>query len=306
MRRSAKDTRRWREGLNKHDIHQNPARADPGSRARVTLTDHPIPLPARGDPPPRRAHGRLRGIGRVGLGVDEQTNATREPDAFETHCSAKCSGARRQADRGAYAGVWITAAAARPTTRRLIRAHPTIGRGPLLAAIQNVAETVALFDAAGRQTTARRTGLHRRYSRPRPHSRAEATITTSPRKYRAWLIRWEWATTATAAERPVMAVLRPQTASEQVRRIVEILYASERYEPDEMLATIRPRGWNPYRAQFVTVKISLPAGGTAHVPWLGRIVCGHNPCLIAHQARVWSPPDRPGQIAWDDESARPV
>jgi hypothetical protein len=139
MRRSAKDTRRWREGLNKHDIHQNPARADPGSRARVTLTDHPIPLPARGDPPPRRAHGRLRGIGRVGLGVDEQTNATREPDAFETHCSAKCSGARRQADRGAYAGVWITAAAARPTTRRLIRAHPTIGRGPLLAAIQNVA-----------------------------------------------------------------------------------------------------------------------------------------------------------------------
>lgn len=132
------------------------------------------------------------------------------------------------------------------------------------------------------------------------------TITTSPRKYRAWLIRWEWATAAAAVERPVMAVLRPQTSPEQVRRIVEILYASQQYEPDEMLVTIRPRGHNPYPAQFVTVAMTLPDGSTARVPWLGHIVCGHNPYLIAHQARVWSPPDRPGEIAWDDEPARPA
>lgn len=102
-----------------------------------------------------------------------------------------------------------------------------------------------------------------------------------------------------------MAVLRPQTAPEQVRRTVEILYASRQYEPDEMLAMIRPRGHNAYPAEFVTIAIALPDGSTANVKWLGHIVCGHNPYLVAHQARVWSRSDRPGEIAWDDEPAKP-
>jgi hypothetical protein len=82
MPRSAKDTRRWLEGLNKHDIHQNPARDDPGSRARVTLTDHPIPLPARGGPPPRRAHGPLRGkaAARPGRARRQKGSSAREVD----------------------------------------------------------------------------------------------------------------------------------------------------------------------------------------------------------------------------------
>ena len=81
-------------------------------------------------------------------------------------------------------------------------------------------------------------------------------------------------------------MLRPQGAPEQVRRIVEILYASKQYGPDEMLTTIRSPGHNPYPAQFVTVAMTLPNGSTANVPWLGYTVHGHNKYLVAHQARV--------------------
>ena len=49
------------------------------------------------------------------------------------------------------------------------------------------------------------------------------------------------------------AMLRPQTSANQVRRVVELLYAARQYQPDKMLDAIRRTGHNPYRPGSGTV-----------------------------------------------------
>jgi hypothetical protein len=119
---------------------------------------------------------------------------------------------------------------------------------------------------------------------------------------RAWVIRREWCGDHAAVEQPVAAMLRPQTSADQVRRVVELLYAARQYQPDEMLDAIRRTGHNPYPARLGTVNFD-PDGSarTYGVPWEGEISCGHNPFLLARLATVRPVGDGSGRIAWEDD-----
>lgn len=68
-----------------------------------------------------------------------------------------------------------------------------------------------------------------------------------------------------------------------------------------MLDAIRRNGQNPYRAEWSTIEVKASSGGKTHVPWLGEVVCGHNPFLVARLARVWSADDGSGGIEWEDD-----
>ncbi|HYM46072.1 MAG TPA: hypothetical protein VES65_07935 [Solirubrobacteraceae bacterium] len=118
---------------------------------------------------------------------------------------------------------------------------------------------------------------------------------------KAWLVRWEWAGDRAAVEEPVAAILSPRLGGEQVRRAVEMLYASASYSPDEMLRAAQQHGsFNPYPAEFATVSVKVN-GQTARVRWEGEITCGHNPWLTARKARVWPLRDYSGGVGWVDD-----
>lgn len=106
---------------------------------------------------------------------------------------------------------------------------------------------------------------------------------TRPKRFKVWLVWWDWTGQHSAAERQVAALLRSQTGDAQVMRAVELLYATHRYSGDDMLETVRRDGFNPY-----------PARREQHM-----IVCGHNPFLIAQKATVWRSPEAPQGIEWD-------
>lgn len=68
-----------------------------------------------------------------------------------------------------------------------------------------------------------------------------------------------------------------------------------------MLSAAEQGGFNPYRAEFVTVSVDLGEGETANVPWQGGIICGHNPWLAARKVRVWALGDGSGRVGWEDD-----
>jgi hypothetical protein len=107
---------------------------------------------------------------------------------------------------------------------------------------------------------------------------------------KAWVVRWAWSGPHAAIDRQIAAILRPQLGETSLLRIVDALYAARQYEPDEMLAFIRPNWQPPYRAHLGTI---------GRVPWAGEIICGHNPYLVARLARVWATQD--GRIEWEDD-----
>ena len=86
-------------------------------------------------------------------------------------------------------------------------------------------------------------------------------------------------------------------------RVVETLYAAREYAPDEMLEAIRRKGHNPYRAEWGTIAVGQGEGGRppARVPWLGEVICGHNPFLVARLGRAWTTGDQSGGIEWEDD-----
>jgi len=118
-----------------------------------------------------------------------------------------------------------------------------------------------------------------------------------PRK--AWVVRWEWAIPSAAVERPIAAVLPYRLGEKELRRIVEILYASYTYEPNEMLEASRAKGHNPYRASLGSVSVNVD-GEMRQIPWSGEVICGHDPWLTARTATVWASPDSPGGIVYDE------
>jgi len=64
-----------------------------------------------------------------------------------------------------------------------------------------------------------------------------------PQSRKAWLVRWEWAGNSRgrwAAPSPPSSP--PRLGGEQVRRAVEMLYASASYTPDEMLRAAQQHG----------------------------------------------------------------
>jgi hypothetical protein len=119
------------------------------------------------------------------------------------------------------------------------------------------------------------------------------------RKYKAWVVRWEWAIPEAAVERPVAAVLPPRLAEKDVRRIVEVLYATSSYTPDEMLEASRANGRKPYPAVLGSKSINLD-GTRRQMPWAGEVVCGHDPWLVARKATVWPSSDDTGGIIYDE------
>lgn len=117
---------------------------------------------------------------------------------------------------------------------------------------------------------------------------------------KAWIIRWEWSGPHAAVEQPVAAILPSRWRSERVRAIVEALYSSAHYTPDEMLEAMRPSGHNPYPARFSTTTVTMGDGSRVTVRCDDEITCGHNPWLRARIALVRPAPSAPGGIEWDD------
>ena len=87
----------------------------------------------------------------------------------------------------------------------------------------------------------------------------------------AWLVTWEASKASLRPAKRIAAVLDGRTSTEQVRRIVEVLYASHACSEAE-LVTFSAHGRNPYPATFDDV------GGVRHE---GLISCGHDPFLTA-------------------------
>lgn len=109
-----------------------------------------------------------------------------------------------------------------------------------------------------------------------------------PRSARlAWLVTWEWVGDHARVDQPIAAILPRRLGHETVQRIVEVLYAEREYTPGEMLEAARDRGYNPYRAHFGSCSLIREDGSSGTVAWQGEIICGHNPYLLARQARVW-------------------
>lgn len=115
-------------------------------------------------------------------------------------------------------------------------------------------------------------------------------------------MRWDWCGQHAAVSQPVAAILRPQIQGDTLLRIVELLYASTQYKPDEMLSAIRRDGPNPFRARWSTVEVDPDQRGRrVTVPWEGEVSCGHNPFLMARRARVWPVGDGSGRVEWEDD-----
>lgn len=90
---------------------------------------------------------------------------------------------------------------------------------------------------------------------------------------KAWLITWD----VMGEVRPVAdvaAVLNPPWSEERVRKHTERLYAELTASPDELLAYVRTQGAWPYRAEYHHGR---------GLPFMGRILCGHNPALYARK-----------------------
>lgn len=103
---------------------------------------------------------------------------------------------------------------------------------------------------------------------------------TSERGRSAWLVTWEWVGEHAAVEQPVAAILPVQSSPETVKVLMERLYASSTYTPEEMLAALPPRGHNPYRATYGSITV-YDRGVPVTVPYTGQLICGHNPHLYA-------------------------
>ncbi len=103
---------------------------------------------------------------------------------------------------------------------------------------------------------------------------------TSARGRSAWLITWEWVGEHAAVDQPIAAILPSQSSPETVKLLMERLYASSSYTPEEMLAALPPQGHNPYRATYGSIRV-YDHGVPITVPYSGQLVCGHNPYLYA-------------------------
>lgn len=105
---------------------------------------------------------------------------------------------------------------------------------------------------------------------------------TSARGRSAWLITWEWVGEHAAVDQPIAVILSVQSSPETVKQLMERLYASRTYTPEEMLAALPPRGHNPYRATYGSID-AYDHGVAISATYSGQLFCGHNPHLYARQ-----------------------
>jgi hypothetical protein len=81
----------------------------------------------------------------------------------------------------------------------------------------------------------------------------------------AWVVTWFGSNTH---NKPPLAILDYRLSARSVRDIVQMLYAVERYTPEEQLRYVKSPKDNPYPAVMTQFQ---------------RITCGHNPLLFARQ-----------------------
>lgn len=105
-----------------------------------------------------------------------------------------------------------------------------------------------------------------------------------------WLVTWESFGRAQRIKKKVAAIIDYRKSAEQVRQLVEQLYAVEMYAPFELLALAQHKWKNPYPARW---------GHLGRMPWYGEILCGHNPYLYARLVDNLRPVGEEG-VAWDE------
>ncbi|MCA1708851.1 MAG: hypothetical protein LC808_38480 [Actinobacteria bacterium] len=125
------------------------------------------------------------------------------------------------------------------------------------------------------------------------------------KRYKAWVIRWEWIGDHAAVADRFIAVLPPQLGGHDVKRFVERYYASHYLTPEEQLHyLVRRRDPNPFPGQFGSALWEDRTGRKRNVPWTGQVTCGDNPFIVAQLAtNVHVQPsrgDEPGALAWED------
>jgi len=116
----------------------------------------------------------------------------------------------------------------------------------------------------------------------------------APRKYKAWLVTWEWIGDHAKRFDKIVAVFDPRVAPQRIRELVELLYLNIECDIGERVYFGLHRRKNPYRASFTD--------GQA-MRWPPVVCCGHNPFLMAHLVEdlaVESHDDGTQTVAWGD------
>lgn len=91
------------------------------------------------------------------------------------------------------------------------------------------------------------------------------------RKYKAWLITWEWIGDHAKRDNKIVAVVDPRWRPSRVQEFVELLYINLTYGIGERVYYALHRRKNPYQANY----IDSPSR------WPPAFHCGHNPFLMA-------------------------
>jgi len=114
----------------------------------------------------------------------------------------------------------------------------------------------------------------------------------------AWLITWEWLADYAKFENEATVILKSRFPDETVREIIELLYVNNNvaailnyrlsgYTVREFVERlyINNYGSLSQRVAYAKNKKNNPYPAQPHsingVPWLDRIICGHNPELYA-------------------------
>jgi len=121
------------------------------------------------------------------------------------------------------------------------------------------------------------------------------------RRYRAWVIRWEWVGPHAGVESPFVTIAPIRWREKRVGELIEHLYAVLSYDQAEIVEAFRGGGRNPYRPTWGTVTIDF-GSITQTVPADYEVSCGHNPLLVARRACVWSIGDGSGRVDWQDDA----
>ena|SRR6266550_1087067 len=93
----------------------------------------------------------------------------------------------------------------------------------------------------------------------------------STRKFKAWLVTWEWMGDHAKPPDKVAEILDPRLPPARVREILELLYHRDASLSEKMAWRLQKKR-QVYPAKFIDLE---------GLQWHGQIECGHNPWLFA-------------------------
>lgn len=94
-----------------------------------------------------------------------------------------------------------------------------------------------------------------------------------PRKFKAWLVTWEWMGNHAKRDDKIVAVFDPRMTPAHIQELVELLYLNLVYGIHERVYYALHRRKNPCTAKCEYGE---------HRRWPPMIHCGHNPFLTAN------------------------